>query len=138
MGAPEAHLRTACLIEIDNMPAIEQSHGQIASVIVLSDASDILGRSLGQGDLPGDLGNGHIGVLFESKPMEAAYLLLEDLRRAVEAHVFTHKEARFRTTLSIGLATSEGCADGKSFHAKLEKGLLSAVEYGRNRIELQH
>jgi PleD family two-component response regulator len=70
--------------------------------------------------------------------MEAAYLLLEDLRRAVEAHVFTHKEARFRTTLSIGLATTEGCADGNSFYGKLGRGLTSAVEYGRNRIELQH
>ena len=138
VGSSEAPLRTACLIEIDHLPAVEQSHGQIASVIVLSDASDILGHSLGRGDLPGDLGNGRIGVLFESKPTEAAYLLLEDLRRSVEAHVFTHKEARFRSTLSIGLATTEGCADGKDFYGKLEKGLASAVEYGRNRIEIQH
>lgn len=133
-GAPH----TACLIEIDNLASIEQSHGQIASVIVLSDASDILGRSLGRGDLPGDLGNGHIGVLFESKTMEAAYSALEDLRRALEAHVFSHKEARFRTTVSMGLATSKGCTDGQAFFKKLEKGLAAAIEYGRNRIEVQH
>lgn len=131
-------LRTACLMEIDNLASIEQSHGQIASVIVLSDASDILGRSLGRGDLPGDLGNGHIGVIFESKTIETAYSVLEDLRRALEAHVFSHKEARFRTTVSMGLATTEGCADGSAFFKKLEKGLAAAIEYGRNRIEVQH
>lgn len=130
--------RTGCLIEIDNLPTIEQSHGQIARVIVLSDVSDILARAFGLGDLPGDLGNGQIGVVFGSKPMEAAYSILEDVRRAVEAHVFTLKEARFRTTLSIGLANSEGCADGPTFFKKLEKGLASAVEYGRNRIEIEH
>lgn len=130
--------RTACLIEIDQLPAIEQSHGQIASVIVLSDAGDLLERALGRGDLPGDLGNGHIGILFESKPMESAYSILEDLRRSLEAHVFTHKDARFRTTISIGLANSEGCADGRAFFTKLEKGLACAIEYGRNRIEVQH
>lgn len=131
-------LRTACLIEIDNLPAIEQSQGQIASVIVLTDASDLLGRCLGRGDLPGDLGNGRIGVLFESKPMEMVYAVLEDLRRTVEAYVFTHKDDRFRTTISIGLATSEGCVDGRALFAKLEKGLAMAVEYGRNRVEIQH
>lgn len=129
---------TACLIEIDNLPAIEQSHGQIASVIVLSDASDILARSLGRGDLPGDLGNGRIGVLFEARSAEGAFAMLEDLRRAVEAHIFHHKDARFRTTLSIGLSTSEGCADGKACVARLEKGLAAALSYGRNRIEVEH
>lgn len=133
-----SELRTACLIEIDNLPAIEQSQGQIASVIVLTDASDLLGRCLGRGDLPGDLGNGRIGVLFESKPMEMAYAVLEDLRRTVEAYVFTHKDDRFRTTISIGLTTSEGCADDRALFAKLEKGLSLAVEYGRNRVEIQH
>jgi GGDEF domain-containing protein len=130
--------RTASLIEIDNLASIEQSRGQIASVIVLSDASDLLGRCLGRGDLPGDLGNGRIGVLFEAEPMEGAYAVLEDLRRTVEAYVFTHKEDRFRTTISIGLATSEGCADGHAFFTKLKKGLGMAVEYGRNRVEIQH
>lgn len=130
--------RTACLIEIDKLPAIEQSQGQIARVIVLSDVSDLLGRCLGRGDLPGDLGNGRIGVLFESKPMEATYALLEDLRRTVEAYAFTHKEARFRTTLSIGLVSTEDCVEGQALFAKLEKGLAMAAEYGRNRVEIQH
>lgn len=138
LGDAGTTLRTACLIEIDNLPTIEEHQGQIASVIVLSDASDLLGRSLGRGDLPGDLGNGRIGVVFESKPMEIAYSVLEDLRRTVEVHLFAHKDARFRTTLSIGLATSEGCADGRAFFEKLEKGLAAAIEYGRNRVEIQH
>jgi len=138
LGDAASELHTACLIEIDNLPAIEQSHGQIASVIVLTDASDLLGRCLGRGDLPGDLGNGRIGVLFDANPMEKAYAVLEDLRRAVEAYAFTHKDDRFRTTISIGLTTSEGCRDARSLFAKLEKGLALAVEYGRNRVEIQH
>ena len=138
LARPSETSLAACLIEIDNLGAIAHSHGQIASVIVLSDISDLLERYLEQGDLPGDFGGGRIAVTFEGIPLEGIFPKLEDLRRTVEAHVFHHKEEKFRTTVSIGLAAAAPESGGAAFVAVLREALGKAIAQGRNTVAVKH
>ena len=129
---------TVCIIEIDNLQQIAQTQGHIASVIVMSDISDLLERHLEQSDLPGDFGDGRIVVTFEGKPLESTYSKLEDLRRMVEAHVFHHKEDSFRTTISIGLAAADRGAGSARCTEALRAALDEAIGQGRNSVAVKH
>lgn len=138
LARPSETPLAACLIEIDNLGAIAHSHGHIASVIVLSDISDLLERYMEQSDLPGDFGGGRIAVTFEGMPLESIFPKLEDLRRTVEAHVFHHKEDKFRTTVSIGLAAAAPDSVGEAFIAVLREALDDAIGQGRNTVAVKH
>lgn len=124
----------ACLIEIDNLPQIIQTRGQIASAIVLSDIGELLERYLEKPDLPGDFGEGRIAVTFPGQPLEAVFPKLEDLRRTVEAHVFNHKQDRFRTTITAGLAVRPHGVESGEFIAGLRAALDGAIAQGRNTV----
>jgi len=129
---------SACLIEIDNLQQIAQSLGQIASVIALSDISDLLEHYLEQSDLPGDIGEGRIAVTFDGKPLESLFPKLEDLRCLVESNVFHYKEESFRVTISIGLASSPRGAESSAFIAALRSALDDAIAQGRNQVAIHH
>jgi two-component system, cell cycle response regulator len=125
---------TACMIEIDGLKTIREAHGQIAVVIVLNDISDILGRHLETNDLPSDYGAGRMAILFEGRPIEAVFPILEDLRRTIEAHTFNHQESHFRCTISVGVGTASS-EDGtpEALIAKIETALDSAISSGMNQ-----
>ncbi|MBX3177659.1 MAG: FHA domain-containing protein [Candidatus Hydrogenedentes bacterium] len=128
----------ACLIEIDNLPAIVQARGQIASVIVMTDLGDLLERYLERNDLPGDMGGGRVAVLFEEKPPEAVFSKLEDLRRTVEAFVFHYKEESFRATISAGLTSIPPGSEPAACLSAMESALRTAVAAGRNTVSVAH
>lgn len=138
IGDPAYMPLTACLIEIDHLARIAQTHGHIASVIVMSDISDLLEKYLDKSDLPGDFGDRRIAVMFGGNPLESVFPKLEDLRRTVEAYVFHHKDDRFRTTISVGLAVAPRGSDGDSFLASLRSVLGEAVAQGGNTVAVQH
>ncbi len=132
-AAPTTPL-TTCLIEIDGLERIRQAHGHIAGVIVLNDISDMLGMHLEKTDLPGDYGPGRIAVLLEGKPIEAAFPILEDLRRTVEAHAFHHKDTQFQCTISIGIGVvTVAGTQPEAIITQLEAALASAIEGGHNQ-----
>ncbi len=125
---------TVGLIALDGIGAIREQHGPIAGVIVLSDLCDALAGHLERTDLPGNYGQERVAVLFEAKPIESAFPVLEDLRRTIEAHVFHHKDAHFKCTVSIGLASaSEHRANPADLLKTLEDALASAVAGGGNQ-----
>jgi len=125
---------TAALIALDGIGAIREQHGPIAGVIVLSDLCDALARHLERTDLPGNYGNERVAVLFEDKAIETVFPLLEDLRRTIEAHVFHHKDAHFKCSVSIGLAsTSTSNANAAELLTTLEAALASAADNGGNQ-----
>ena len=128
------HTVSVALIALDGIDTIREKHGQIAGVIVLSDLCDLLERHLERIDLPGNYSLDHVAVLFEHKPIESVFPVLEDLRRTVEAHVFHHKEARIKCTVSIGLASAlTDSTDASSLLKILESALASAVAQGGNQ-----
>jgi len=132
-SAPETPLSVG-LVEIDGLHRIEGAHGHVAGVIVINDISDLLARCFDKSDLPCDYGAGRIAVLFKGKPLETAFPLMEDLRRSVEAHIFHHKDAQFRCTVSAGLGAiaAPGTAP-ETIIARLEEALRSAVAAGQNQ-----
>jgi two-component system cell cycle response regulator len=138
LSGSAADTLSACLIEIDNLPAINQTRGHIAGVIVMSDLGDLLERYLEKHELPGDMGDGRIGVTFPGKPLESVYPRLEDLRRTVEAHVFHHKEDSFRATISVGLAAAAPGSHGEALITALRAALDDAARQGRNTVAVHH
>ncbi len=135
-AAPATSL-SVCLIEMDGLQSIRQAHGHMAGAIVLNDISDLLNRQLEKTDLPGDYSQERIAVLFEGKPIESVFPVLEDLRRAVEVHVFHHKEASFRSTISVGVSSvSDSGLAPEAVVSALENALARAIVEGRNQVSV--
>jgi two-component system, cell cycle response regulator len=125
------------LFDIDFFKKLNDGYGHPAGDSVLKNLSALVQRMLRTEDIFARYGGEEFGIIFKATDGEKALLVMERIRRAVEAMEFLYEGKRMPVTISIGIATLHGQSHATA--ADLVKAsdefLYAAKRKGRNRTE---
>jgi diguanylate cyclase (GGDEF)-like protein/PAS domain S-box-containing protein len=122
--------------DVDHFKRVNDTYGHPAGDAVLRRLATVLASTFRQVDVVARIGGEEFAVLLPSTGLEAAVLVAERFRRAVEAEPIEVDGIRIACTVSGGVATMD---DGSSaldlLMKRADRALYKAKSGGRNRIE---
>lgn len=128
---------SVAVIDVDHFKRVNDTYGHATGDKVLRTLSRLLQQRLRGSDTAGRFGGEEFVVVLPGADAEAAFGVLDALRRAFEAVEHVSGEERFHSTYSGGLATLQDDDDGASVLARADAALYAAKHGGRNRIGLE-
>lgn len=120
------------LIDLDNFKTINDSLGHAAGDEVLKHLASLTSRNLRSNDIFGRLGGDEFAVITPELDSEAALILAERLREAMES---PSSESSLDVTISIGVASvlpSDASID--DILKRADKALYLSKDQGRNKV----
>ena len=117
----------ALMIDIDHFKAINDSHGHATGDSVLTSVAAACRRELRGHDLLARYGGDELVALLPDTDLAAAMVTAARLREAT-----TSAGAPTPVTLSLGVATSEGCTDLPGVLQRADAALYAAKQSGRD------
>ena len=117
----------ALMIDIDHFKAINDAHGHATGDSVLTSVAAACRRELRGHDLLARYGGDELVALLPDTDLDAAMVTAARLRDATVA-----AGAQVPVTLSIGVATSEGCTDLPAVLQRADTALYAAKQSGRD------
>jgi len=145
MDAAEAELRRAdrfnrdlavLMLDLDFFKRINDQYGHAAGDEALRVFSRVLVKETRVVDLLGRIGGEEFTVLLPETGIQAALLMAERLRAAVEQASFVfHHSAPISFTVSIGVSLLQAGDSLDSLLARADNALYQAKHAGRNRVE---
>lgn len=124
------------MIDIDHFKGVNDTHGHQAGDTILHDLSELLSREARGVDRVCRYGGEEITVMLPETDVDAASVIAERLRAAVEAQSFDIDQGNtLRITVSIGVATWPNHANNvQALVAAADAALYAAKQGGRNRM----
>jgi len=122
------------IMDIDDFKKINDVYGHNCGDFVLRTVAEIISRYSGSFK---SCRWGGEEFLVEGKCTaegKADYLLLENIRRAVEQHEFTYEQNKIRLTITIGVAKYEGNLTMEEWVDEADKKLYIGKKSGKNRL----
>lgn len=124
----------ALMVDIDLFKPINDQFGHGAGDDVLRMVAAQIREGLRESDFAGRYGGEEIVVLLPETPEDAAVAAAERLRRRVAQASVDTAGHRITVTISLGVASVEGCADLGSMLRHADHALYRAKEAGRNCV----
>ncbi|MBU17980.1 MAG: hypothetical protein CL725_09805 [Chloroflexi bacterium] len=122
------------IIDVDHFKKLNDNHGHQVGDIVLRQLGLILLQSAQRaGDLAARLGGEEFVLVLTGVGAERALIVAENLRMLVSASKFDSR-LDVPVTISIGVATNEGCATVEDMLGRADAALYEAKRSGRNRV----
>ncbi len=129
---------TVAFLDIDYFKRVNDTYGHEAGDVILRELALLLNQQLRYSDVMARYGGEEFVVLLLGTREVEAYGLMERLRKAVEASVFSYGDQEIKVTISSGLASM---LDGAEDHFDTVEALLRAADRalyvakreGRNR-----
>ena len=123
------------LLDMDQFKIVNDTCGHAAGDKLLREISDILRRDLGKNDLVAQLGGDEFGFILPGCGVAAAMQMAEQIKVAIEEHIFFWEGRSFNISASIGLTSLEtaGASIADALRAA-DIACYMAKEKGRNRI----
>lgn len=125
---------TALMMDIDHFKPVNDQFGHGAGDEVLRMVAAQIREGLREADLAGRYGGEEIVVLLPETPEEAGAAAAERLRRRVAQASVDTAGHRISVTISLGVASAEGCADLGAMLRHADNALYRAKETGRNCV----
>lgn len=124
------------MLDIDHFKEVNDRYGHISGDMVLKQLSQEMPRYLREHDLIGRIGGEEFAVLLPETSLEAATLIAERLRQAVEKLSFkVMHESTIQLTISIGVASSiEVEQNLEKLWQESDLRLYQAKSSGRNQV----
>lgn len=124
------------MLDIDHFKEVNDQYGHISGDMVLKQLSQEMPRYLREHDLIGRIGGEEFAVLLPETSIEAATLIAERLRQAVEKLSFkVMHESNIQLTISIGVASSiEVEQNLEKLRQESDLRLYQAKSSGRNQV----
>jgi len=123
---------SVAVIDLDHFKAVNDRWGHDAGDQVLREVAELLRRGARSTDTLVRLGGEEFGLVMVDTPQTSALVLVERLRRSIEAHPF-HSGA-LRCTMSAGVAERwVGDPDWEAIYQRADRALYVAKVQGRNR-----
>lgn len=127
-----------CLVDIDNLRAINELYGHAAGDEVLKQLADIVLHCVRETDIAARVGGEEFGVFLPDTPFEGALEVAERIRKEVAAREFVlHDAQSLRLTVSVGVAAAdyeELLNDAATLYRIAETRLYIAKHSGRNQV----
>ena len=125
------------LFDLDHFKRINDTYGHVAGDMVLMELAELVQSMLRTEDVFARYGGEEFVVILRGTDLDAAGVLAERLRTAVEARPFMNGEHRLPVTVSMGgAAFSSDSADSMSLVEAADNALYAAKQAGRNRVLL--
>jgi two-component system cell cycle response regulator len=126
------------LADLDHFKAVNDTYGRDAGDSVLKKFSEILKTNSRRSDICGRIGGEEFLFILTHTTEENARVVVERIRRELEATKFDFAGSRVTVTASFGLASLEatGTADFKQLVTQADGALYAAKHTGRNRMEV--
>jgi diguanylate cyclase (GGDEF)-like protein len=125
-------------LDIDNFLHINENHGHVGGDQVLVAIAEILNALVGEGTLVARYGGDEFVLLFPQTEREQAFLMLEMIRREIEASKgFGEVETNVTITGGIASYPIDGTLENEILR-KADQALYRAKITGRNTIRLAY
>jgi diguanylate cyclase (GGDEF)-like protein len=126
------------MLDLDRFKNINDTHGHGAGDEALRCFSRTLAPVLRPEDILGRFGGEEFLVVSGDTALEGGQALAERIRQAVETMAVPGLPARFRMTVSIGVAQFENGETTESLLGRADLALYAAKQGGRNRVEVAY
>ena len=137
-GARHDRSCAICSIDADHFKNVNDTHGHAAGDYVLSELANVVRTIVRKEDIFARLGGEEFVVLARGTTLDAALVLADRIRAAIEHHAFDYDGKRLAITVSIGVATSAdpGITAATDLMSRADAALYRAKREGRNRVSL--
>jgi diguanylate cyclase (GGDEF)-like protein len=123
------------LFDIDHFKKINDTHGHLAGDSVLRQLGALIRGRVRRDDTPARTGGEEFGVIVPEAGEDAALLLAEKLREAVESATFRFEDLELSVTVSVGVTTWNAAGDEpQELLKRADDKLYEAKRSGRNRV----
>lgn len=121
------------ILDIDFFKVINDTYGHAMGDDVLVEVAGIVSARIRSTDVFARFGGEEFILCMPETGLEAAHVLLEDIRAMVATHEFPHGDP---VTVSIGLAQYEALQPLKELISLADKALYLAKSRNRNRVDV--
>jgi diguanylate cyclase (GGDEF)-like protein len=128
------HSLSCAMVDVDGFKKINDTFGHAAGDAVLQHIGALLRATLRASDLPARLGGDEFAALMPETTLDGAVALGERLLARVQQRPLHVLDQSLATTLSIGVASAEGCNSLEELIAKADRALYRAKKEGRARV----
>ncbi|HEU0055205.1 MAG TPA: GGDEF domain-containing protein [Longimicrobium sp.] len=128
------HALSCAMVDVDGFKKINDTFGHAAGDAVLQHIGALLRATLRASDLPARLGGDEFVALMPETNLEGALALGERLLGRVQQRPLSVLDQSLATTLSIGVASADGCNSLEELLAKADQALYRAKKEGRSRV----
>jgi diguanylate cyclase (GGDEF)-like protein len=124
------------MFDIDHFKAVNDQYGHDAGDLVLIRIAELVRQELREGEVVARYGGEEFIIMPANCSLEAARVMAERIRAAIEKTVFSLPERRtLQVTASFGVAQASGPLEPlDSMFSAADKALYRAKEAGRNRV----
>jgi diguanylate cyclase (GGDEF)-like protein len=128
------HALACAMIDVDGFKSINDTFGHAAGDAVLQHIGALVRATLRASDLPARLGGDEFIALMPETNLEGALATAERLLGRVVSRPLTVLDQSFSPTLSIGVASADGCSSLEELMARADRALYQAKKEGRARV----
>jgi diguanylate cyclase (GGDEF)-like protein len=128
------HALACAMIDVDGFKNINDTFGHAAGDAVLQHIGALVRATLRASDLPARLGGDEFIALMPETNLDGATATAERLLGHVVSRPLTVLDQNFATTLSIGVASAEGCSSLEELMARADRAMYQAKKEGRARV----
>ena len=129
------HPLSCAMVDVDGFKKINDNFGHAAGDAVLQHIGATLRVALRASDLPARLGGDEFVALMPETNIEGAISLAERLLARLEAaQPLSVLDQNLATTVSVGVASADGCNSLEELLAKADGALYRAKNEGRARV----
>ncbi len=118
------------LLDVDHFKRFNDEHGHQAGDLALTEVAAVIAATARTEDRACRIGGEEFALLLPGAGESEAVEVAERMRKGVQARRLPFG----RVTVSIGVAVSDGSADGRALLAAADERLYAAKEGGRNRV----
>ena len=128
------HSLSCAMVDVDGFKKINDTYGHAAGDAVLQHIGALMRATLRASDLPARLGGDEFVALMPETNIEGAWSLGDRLLARVLQRPLQVLDQTLPATLSIGVASAEGCNNLEELLAKADQALYRAKKEGRARV----
>jgi len=122
------------MIDIDHFKQVNDNYGHLTGDRVIKQLSRLLQQRLRSTDIVGRYGGEEFAVIMPDTPIEAAAIVLDELRESFSKILHQSNGKEFNTTFSCGIADFPSIKDPTELNDQADKLLYKSKQAGRNCI----
>ncbi len=124
------------MLDIDHFKSINDRYGHPVGDQVIKSLARLLNQRLRKSDTAARYGGEEFALILPDTSLEAARILLDDLRQSFSQIIFTHEGREFSATFSAGITMAPAVSSMKGLIAVADNALYEAKHRGRNQVVL--